>query len=432
MIWSADVASTLRSRVAESLAERRRAVADEGGSPLSGQDEQALAETLVWAELNELARQRSSRGLASLSVHDEEQLAARILADLFGLGGIEDLLADDSIEDIFVNGADDVIVARVDGRRERVAPVAGSDDELIELVNTWAARLGRTERRFDQANPRLDLRLPGGQRLHAIMAVTPRPTLTIRCPRLVRVTLADLVEMGTLSADLARFLSRVVRARGNVIVAGGTAAGKTTLLRALLHQVDTDERLITVEDTAELNLRAFPDLHPNVVEFETRDANVEGRGEITMLDLTRECLRMSPDRVVVGEVRGAEALAMLKAMSQGNDGSMCTIHAESARGVLGRIRAYCAESSHGLPLDVVDQFFRNAVDVVVHLARRPDRSRVVTQVLEVQKDHDDGVHFNELFTRTAPGVLVAATAPSAALRDRIDATLPAPRSEAIA
>ena len=300
-----------------------------------------------------------------------------------------------------------------------MAPVAESDEALVELVNRWASRLGRTERRFDVSNPRVDMRLPGGFRLHAIMAVTSRPTITIRCPHHRKIELVDQLGFGTIDAPMLAFLKAAVRARCNIIVAGGTGTGKTTLLRALLFEVPAHERIITIEDTLELSIAAFEDEHPNVVEMETRQANVEGVGELSMMDLTRECLRMSPDRVVLGEVRGAEALYMMKAMSQGNDGSMCTVHADSARGVADRIRGYCAEGLNEIPMSVIDGFYRNAVDLVVHLKVLPDMRRVVSSIVEVQKDSADGIRYNELFAPRVDGTAVEATPPSDFLAQRL-------------
>jgi Flp pilus assembly CpaF family ATPase len=298
-------------------------------------------------------------------------------------------------------------------------PIAESDEALIELVNRWSSRLGRTERRFDISNPRVDLRLPGGFRMHAIMAVTRRPTITIRCPYHRKIRLADLISMGTVDEAIVEFLTAAVRARCNLIVAGGTGTGKTTMLRTLLFEVPANERIITIEDTAELGIADFPDDHPNVVEMETRQANVEGVGELNMMDLTRECLRMSPDRVVVGEVRGAEALYMLKAMSQGNDGSMCTVHADSARGVADRVRGYCAEGLNDIPMAVIDSFYRNAVDLVVHLKVLPDRRRVVSSIVEVQKDSGEGIRYNVLFEEVVSGPAVPSIRPSERLYQRL-------------
>lgn len=393
---------------------------DSPTDPLGPADEAARADAVIWSRLDELARQRTLDNLPILEPDDEEALFRRVKADLFGLGGFEDYLFDPTVENIFVNGCDRVFVNRSGvPEPEEVPPIAESDEALVELINRWSARLGRTERRFDISNPKVDLRLPGGFRMHAIMAVTARPTITVRCPYHRRIRLADLFALGTVDRDLVDFLSAAVRARTNIIVAGGTGTGKTTLLRTLLLEVPRHERIITIEDTAELGLADFPDDHPNVVEMETRQANIEGAGEITMMDLTRECLRMSPDRVVVGEVRGAEALYMLKAMSQGNDGSMCTVHADSARGVADRVRGYCAEGLSGIPMAVIDSFYRNAVDLVVHLKVLPDRRRVISSIVEVQRDSGEGVRYNELFAETVDGPAIASVRPTDRLYHRL-------------
>ena len=410
----------IREETAAEISEARRR--DRVGPNVDEADEAARAEAIIWRRLDVHARKLEADGLPVLGLEVEEAVVRRVRADLFGLGGFEDYLFDPSVENIFVNGCDRVFVNRAGGLgSERVPPVAESDQALIELINRWSARLGRTERRFDVSNPRVDLRLPGGFRLHAIMEVTARPTITIRCPYHRKVGLADQVQFGTFDASMAAFLAAAVRARCNIIVAGGTGTGKTTLLRCLLFEIPPHERIITIEDTAELGLSQFEDDHPNVVEMETRQANIEGVGELTMLDLTRECLRMSPDRVVVGEVRGAEALYMLKAMSQGNDGSMCTVHADSARGVADRIRGYCAEGLADIPMAVIDSFYRNAVDLVVHLKMLPDHRRVVSSIVEVQKDSDEGIRYNELFTPRVDGPAVASVPPSDFLQQRLRA-----------
>ncbi len=398
-----ELVALIREEVATDISDMRQADGTTVGE-LDPADEAARAEAIIWRRLDAFARRRAVENLPILDVAQEEAMFRRIKADLFGLGGFEDHLFDPTVENIFVNGCDEVFVSRAGVPvPEQVAPIAESDDALIELINRWSSRLGRTERRFDISNPRADLRLPGGFRMHAIMAVTRRPTITIRCPYRRRVRLADLAALGTVDEDIVDFLTAAINARCNIIVAGGTGTGKTTMLRTLLLEVPSHERIITIEDTAELGLSDFRDEHPNVVEMETRQANIEGVGELSMMDLTRECLRMSPDRVVVGEVRGAEALYMLKAMSQGNDGSMCTVHADSARSVADRVRGYCAEGLSNIPMTVIDSFYRNAVDLVVHLVVLPDRRRVVSSIIEVQKDAGEGIRYNEIFAPAADG-----------------------------
>lgn len=409
----------LKELVANELSEirRRDSIEDE----LDDGDEAARAEPIIWQQINEHALVLASDNQLLLTIEEEEALFRRIKADLFGLGGFEQYLFDPTVENIFVNGADRVFVNRAGAENtEQVGPIAESDEAIVALINRWASRMGRTERRFDVANPRLDLRLPGGFRLHAIMEVTARPTITIRCPYHRKIELADQVRLGTIDEDMADFLSAAVKSRCNIIVAGGTGTGKTTLLRALLLEVPPDERIITIEDTAELGIAAFEDEHPNVVEMETRQANVEGVGELTMMDLTRECLRMSPDRVVIGEVRGAEALYMLKAMSQGNDGSMCTVHADSAYGVADRVRGYCAEGIANIPMSVIDGFFRSAVNLVIHLKVLPNRRRVISSIIEVQKNPgSEGLFYNELFSPRADDIATPGVAPSAYLSERL-------------
>jgi Flp pilus assembly CpaF family ATPase len=411
----------IREAVAAQLTEARRTEgADVSVKSVDDASEVAQAEAIIWQHLDQHSQWRASEGHVPLTIEEEEAVFRRVKADLFGLGGFEEYLFDPTVENIFVNGCDRAFVNRSGAHEpEPIPPVADSDQSLIELVNRWASRLGRTERRFDVSNPRLDLRLPGGFRLHAIMEVTRRPTITIRCPYYRRVDLNDIRNLGTLDQHMVEFLTAAVRARFNIIVAGGTGTGKTTLLRAMLHEVPAHERIITIEDTAELGLAEFEDDHPNVVEMETRQANMEGVGELTMLELTRECLRMSPDRVVLGEVRGAEALYMLKAMSQGNDGSMCTVHADSAVGVADRIRGYCAEGANGLPMEVIDGFYRNAVDLVIHLRVLPSRVRVVSSIIEIEKSQTSAIPHNELFVPMAGGLGVPHTRPSEPMMERL-------------
>ncbi len=411
------IIAEIREQVASEISEARR---NDGDNLVEEEEEIARTEPIIWRFLDAHARSVIAAGGPAPTVQEEEAIFRRVKAELFGLGGFETYLFDPTVENVFVNGCDKVFVNRSGAfEPEAMPPIAESDQALVELVNRWAARLGRTERRFDVSNPRLDMRLPGGFRLHAIMEVTQRPTITIRCPYHRRVGLDDLQRLGTVDPVMVDFLTAAVRARCNIIVAGGTGTGKTTLLRALLHEVPPHERIITIEDTAELGIAAFEEDHPNVVEMETRQANMEGVGELTMMDLTRECLRMSPDRVVVGEVRGAEALYMLKAMSQGNDGSMCTVHANSARGVADRVRGYCAEGIANIPIHVIDTFYRTAVDLVVHLRVLPDRRRVVASIVEVEKSHGEGIRYNSLFEEVPEDRARPSVPPSQYLLDRL-------------
>ena len=257
-----------------------------------------------------------------------------------------------------------------DGREVMGEPVAESDEELIELIQVLAAYSGLSSRPFDTANPQLDLRLPDGSRLSAVMDVTLRPAISIRRSRLGKVFLADLVGNGTLSSEVATFLAAATAARKNIMIAGATNAGKTTLLRAIANQIPAEERLITVERALELGLDHFPELHPNAVAFEERLPNMEGQGAITMAELVRRSLRMNPSRVIVGEVLGDEIVTMLNAMSQGNDGSLSTIHANSSLEVFNRIATYAIQSQERLPVDATHMLIGGAIDFVVFVQKR--------------------------------------------------------------
>ncbi|HEX2317190.1 MAG TPA: ATPase, T2SS/T4P/T4SS family, partial [Thermomonospora sp.] len=261
------------------------------------------------------------------------------------------------------------------GREVMGEPVADSDEELVELIQILAAYSGLSSRPFDTANPQLDLRLPDGSRLSAVMDVTVRPALSIRRARLGKVFLSDLVGNGTLAPELGRFLRAAVLARKNIMIAGATNAGKTTLLRAVANEIPAGERLITVERALELGLDQFPELHPNVVAFEQRLPNSEGQGAISMAELVRRSLRMNPSRVIVGEVLGDEIVTMLNAMTQGNDGSLSTIHANSSMEVFNRIATYAIQAEERLPTEATHMLIAGAIDFVVFIEKRNDYGR---------------------------------------------------------
>ena len=292
----------LREQVADTLSRQRREDADAGLPIMTSEDERQFARAVIARVLEAHARQEIAAGRTPPDRSEEEELSDGIHAALYGVGRLQPLLDDPEVENIDINGCDQVFVGYANGEERRLPPVAESDDELVELVQVLGAYSGLTSRPFDTANPQLDLRLPDGSRLSAVMGVTQRPSLSIRRARLNRVTLDMLVEGGTMTPDLASFLSAAVGARKNIMIAGATNAGKTTLLRALANEIDPKERLITVERALELGLGEFPDLHPNVVAFEERLPNSEGHGAIQMADLVRRSLRMNPSRVIVGEV----------------------------------------------------------------------------------------------------------------------------------
>nr|WP_205752355.1 ATPase, T2SS/T4P/T4SS family [Cryptosporangium phraense] len=389
--------TALRQQVAERLSARSRAADAAGEPPWTPERRRREAEALLGQLLQEQATAAIGAGRAPRNPAADQALSVRVLDALFGLGGLQPLLADPQIENINVNGADVVHVRYADGRRARVAPVAGSDAELVDLIRAIAARAGVEERRFDRGAPTLSVQLPDGSRLFAVMAVTARPSIAIRRHRHPTATLRDLTRLGTIDLGLEAFLAAAVRARRNIIVSGGMAAGKTTVLRALASAIDPAERLVTVEDALELGLDTDTRAHPDVVAMQARDANIEGEGQITTADLVRAALRMSADRVIVGEVRGAEVIPMCLAMSQGNDGSMATLHASSSAQVFLKLAAYAVQSAERLPLEATGLLVASAVHLVVHLDTTPDGRRVVASIREVVGADGAQVTSNELY-----------------------------------
>lgn len=399
-----------RQEVGDRLAHQRRLDAANGLSPMTGEDERQFARALISRVLEEHARGEIGLGRTPPTIEEEEALAAGIHAALFGVGRLQPLLDDAEVENIDINGCDRVFVSYADGHEQVHEPVAESDEELVELIQVLAAYSGLSSRPFDTANPQLDLRLPDGSRLSAVMDVTLRPAVSIRRARLGKVFLADLVGNATLSPELGHFLQCAVAARKNIMIAGATNAGKTTLLRALANEIPSAERLITVERALELGLDQFPELHPNVVAFEQRLPNAEGQGEITMAELVRRSLRMNPSRVIVGEVLGDEIVTMLNAMTQGNDGSLSTIHANSSMEVFNRVATYALQAAERLPIEATHMLIAGAVDFVVFVEKRNDYERggslrrYVSSVREVT-GCDGRVLSSEVFTMGPAGVV---------------------------
>jgi pilus assembly protein CpaF len=304
------------------------------------------------------------------------QLVAMVAERSFGLGPLEPLLGDPAVDEVMVNGPGAVWVER-GGRVERAAVAFGSEAELRHAIERILAPLGR---RVDEASPLVDARLPDGSRVNVVIPplALDGPILTIRRFRRRGFSADELVEAGTLNPPLRDFLARCVRARLNLLVSGGTGSGKTTTLSALSAFIPEGERIVTVEDAAELRLQ-----QPHVVRLESRPANLEGRGEVTIRGLVRNALRMRPDRIVVGEVRGAEALDMLAAMTTGHDGSLSTVHAGSPEEAVRRVETLALMADVGLPHAAVREQVADAIDVVVHQARMRDGARRVTAVAEV-------------------------------------------------
>ncbi|MGO8871608.1 MAG: CpaF family protein [Acidimicrobiales bacterium] len=360
----ADLAAEIRELVAEDLAAPEAAL-------LVGDDRREFARQQVFIHLDHLTG-AAGDGLEGDTTEREQRLAKSVLDALFGMGRLQALVDEPSIENIDINGCDRVWATFADGTKRLMAPVAESDAELIDIVRSAASRFGLSERRFDLARPELDLRLPGGSRLSAVMAVTERPAVSIRRHRFSDLSLDDLTELGTVDSELSSLLAAAVRARKNIVVSGAMNSGKTTLLRALAAEVPPRERIVTIEQAFELGLDAAVARHPDVVALEARPANVEGEGLVSVADLVRRALRMNADRVIVGEVLGDEVLPMLNAMSQGRSGSMCTIHADSSAGVFRRIASYAVQAPERLHLEASNLMVAGAVHFVVHLDSQLD------------------------------------------------------------
>jgi len=395
----------LQETVADGVAEAANA-AEAEGRELSVGDERQLARSLLGGELARLAERAVEEGRPQLTEAEESEVRRQVLDLLHGLGRVQPLLEDPTITNIEINGHDAVFVTHADGSTVPADPVADSDEELLGLIAMAARRFGLAEKQWDDATVKLDLQIPGGHRLHAMRGVTDRPAVTVRRHNWELSSLEQLQGLGLTDRALTELMRAAVRAKLNVVVAGGTNTGKTTLLRALINEIGPDERLITVEDNRELGVKRFADLHPNVVEMESRPANIEGEGEVTLATLLVEVLRMNPGRVIVGEIRGGEMEGMLKAMSQGNDGSMCSIHANSASSALGRLAVYANEA--GYDLESANLRIAEAVNLVFHLGW-VDRVRRVTSVVELTGAlEQDGrvIAHNTVFAPSAAGLAV--------------------------
>lgn len=404
----ADVTAVVARRLSLTV----RAEQDRTGAVIPSARRRELAEELIAAEVRirlSALGQPNGPGLA-----DEAATLEKSVTDaLCAMGGLQPYLDMPDVENINATGHDQVFLRFADGRRERGAtPIADSDTDMIELIRTAAARVGHEERRFDRGAPMLSLQLPDGSRLFAVMGVTKKPTFSVRRNRYPKATLSDLIAFGTVDRGLATFLSAAVRAKLNILIAGGTGSGKTTMLRALAAEMDPVERLVTIEDVLELGLDADPAQHWDVVSMQAREANSEGRGAISQAELVRAGLRMSPDRVIVGEVRGAEVIPMCNAMSQGNDRSMATLHASTSRGVFAKLAAYAAQAPERLDLPSTNLLVANALHLVVQLDQAPDGTRVVSSVLEITGADGAMVVANEIFRPGPDRRAVPATPPA--------------------
>lgn len=349
----------------------------------------------------ELASVLSDPDFAVAAV-DLERVRSGVVNEILGFGLLQDLLDNPEISEIMVNGANNVYVES-HGVVSRLPRAFDSDDQLIAVINRMVRLTGR---RIDQTSPMVDARLPDGSRLNAVLPplTVDGPSVTIRKFTANNLTVARLTELGSLSPEAADLLQLAVEQRLNILVSGGTGTGKTTLLNVLSSFIDRDNRVITVEDAVELSL----DL-PNMIRLETRPANIEGVGQVTIRDLVRNALRMRPDRIVVGEVRGAEALDMLQAMNTGHEGSLSTLHANSPRDALSRLETMVLLGGVDLPLRAIREQIGSAVDLIVQVSRDATGARFVSSITEVVGLESDVISTAELFTRTPIGGLATGT-----------------------
>jgi pilus assembly protein CpaF len=325
-----------------------------------------------------------------LSREDREQIVAEIADDIFGYGPLERLLPDQTISEIMVNGPHEIWIEQR-GLLSRTDLRFSDESHLRRIITKMVGQIGR---RIDESSPMVEARLPDGSRVHAIvppLSLTG-PLLTIRKFARNRFAMNELVEIGTLSEAAADFLARCVRADISMLISGGTGTGKTTLLNALSAAVPGGDRIITIEDAAELQLS-----QEHVLRLESRPKNIEGEGEITIRELVRNALRMRPDRIIVGEVRGAEALDMLQAMNTGHEGSLSTIHANSSRDALSRVETMVLMAGFDLPVKAIRQQVSSALDLIIQLERLDDGTRHVTAIAEVQRMEGDTITLQNLF-----------------------------------
>jgi len=325
-----------------------------------------------------------------VSRDDRQRIALEVADDILGHGPLDRLLTDDTVTEIMVNGPHDIWIERA-GRLYRSDVRFNDESHLTRMINKMVAQVGR---RIDETSPMVDARLPDGSRVNAVIAPLSLsgPLVTIRKFSRRRLTLEDMIELGTLNSESVEFLQRCIRAQLNMLISGGTGSGKTTLLNALSTAIPDDERIVTIEDAAELRLN-----QTHVLRLEARPKDLAGENEIPIRELVRNSLRMRPDRIVVGEVRGPEALDMLQAMNTGHDGSLSTIHANSPRDALARVETMVLMSGFDLPIRAIREQVASALDGIVHLERLEDGSRRVTSITEVQRMESDVVTLQELF-----------------------------------
>jgi pilus assembly protein CpaF len=348
-------------------------------------------------QVQALAQHLCSQREVGLQGAAREAMVRELMDEIYGFGPLQGLMNDPEVSDILVNGADAVFVER-NGLLERTTVRFADDEHLLQYIQRLVGHAGR---RIDEVSPMVDAKLPDGSRLHAVIPplALRGPTLSIRRFRTKMLLFEDMVRMNTLAPEMADFLIACVKSRLNLLLSGGTGAGKTTMLNNLSRFIPPSERVVTIEETAELQLQ-----QPDVVGLETRVANVEGKGQVTPRDLLRNSLRMRPDRIIVGEARGGEVLDMLQAMNTGHDGSMSTVHANDTRDALSRLELMIALSGAELPTRVARQYIASAIQIFVHMARLSSGERKVTRISELVGVTDGEFDLQDVFVFRMAGV----------------------------
>ncbi len=380
----ADPYAELKSRV------HHACIARLGPELFASETTEDLEERVMRTVMEQLALDRTP-----LTREERRQIVADIADDILGYGPLEPFLRDDTVTEIMVNGPTKVFVERT-GKIEATDASFVDDAHLLRIIDKIVSQIGR---RVDESSPMVDARLPDGSRVNAIIPplALRGPTLTIRKFSRDPYTMDDLIEFGSLTSRAAHFLAACVKGKLNILISGGTGTGKTTLLNAMSAYVPGDERIVTIEDAAELQLQ-----QDHVITLESRPANIEGIGEIRIRELVRNSLRMRPDRIIVGEVRGAETVDMLQAMNTGHEGSLTTIHANSPRDALARLETLVLTAGVELPLRAIREQISSAFDLLVQIARLVDGSRRITHITEVLRMESDVVTLQDIFVAKPP------------------------------
>ncbi len=356
-----------------------------------------MPEEQLRKQLRALAEHLCSLQHERLSESDREKMVTELLDEIYGFGPLQELMLDPAISDVLVNGSDTIFVER-NGLLEKTDVRFANDEHLLRFIQRLVGRAGR---RIDEVNPMVDAKLADGSRLHAVIPplALRGPTLSIRRFRQHAISLDDMVRSGSLTRQMADFIIKCVQGRLNIILSGGTGAGKTTMLNQIGRYIPDTERVVTIEETAELQLH-----QKDVVGLETRIPNVEGQGAVTQRELLRNSLRMRPDRIIVGEARGPEVLDMLQAMNTGHEGSMSTLHANDTKDALSRMEMMVALSGAELPPVVARRFIASAVNILIHVARLSSGERKVMRISELRGVRDNEYELEDIFVYRMTGI----------------------------